>query len=127
MIFYNNKSKIIGQTSNYINYRRKNDINFRLCRYLRGRIWFALKGISKSKTTMKLLGCSIKFFRNYYESKFTQGMSWARVMNGEIHCDHIRPCASFNLSKPSEQRKCFHYTNLQPLWAHDNLVKHDKY
>jgi hypothetical protein len=54
-------------------------------------------------------------------------MSWEKVMNGEIHCDHRRPCASFDLSKPSEQRKCFHYTNLQPLWAKDNLEKGKKY
>jgi hypothetical protein len=50
-------------------------------------------------------------------------MSWKKVMEGKIHCDHIRPCASFDLSKASEQRKCFHYANLQPLWAKENLEK----
>jgi hypothetical protein len=42
---------------------------------------------------------------------------------GKWHIDHIRPCASFDLSKASEQKECFHYTNLQPLWAEDNLSK----
>lgn len=42
------------------------------------------------------------------------------------HIDHIVPCASFDLSKPEEQKKCFHYTNLQALWWRDNIVKGDK-
>jgi hypothetical protein len=42
---------------------------------------------------------------------------------GEIHIDHIRPCSSFDLTKPKEQVKCFHYTNTQPLWAKENLSK----
>lgn len=51
-------------------------------------------------------------------------MTWANY--GEWHIDHILPCASFNLSDYKEQQKCFHYTNLQPLWAVDNYKKHDK-
>jgi len=105
----------------------KNNIEFKLTHLLRMRIIKVLKGINKSKSTMKLLGCNIDFFKNYYESKFTEGMTWEKVMNGEIHCDHIRPCASFDLSKSNEQHKCFHYTNLQPLWAEDNLRKGAKY
>ena len=53
----------------------------------------------------------------------TVDMKWEDVMNGKIHIDHIKPCSSFDLSKPEEQKKCFHFTNLQPLWARDNLVK----
>ena len=111
----------------YENYLYTKDINYRISKCLRSRILIALKRNSKSASTIKLLGCSIEFFKSYYESKFTKGMSWAKVMNGEIHIDHLRPCASFDLSKPSEQRKCFHYTNLQPLWAEENLKKSDKY
>lgn len=48
-------------------------------------------------------------------------MSWDNY--GERHVDHIKPCAKFDLSKPDEQRACFHYTNLQPLWAKDNIAK----
>ncbi len=121
-------SKVYLQThkrerNEYQRNRRKNDINFKIEGNLRKRIWNALNGISKSTSTRKLLGCNIDFFKNYYESKFTKGMTWTKVMNGEIHCDHIRPCASFDLSKPSEQKKCFNYKNLQPLWAEENLRK----
>ncbi|NBT08982.1 MAG: hypothetical protein EBS98_09300, partial [Chitinophagia bacterium] len=39
------------------------------------------------------------------------------------HLDHIQPCASFDLTDPSQQKKCFHYSNIQPLWAKDNWSK----
>jgi len=54
-------------------------------------------------------------------------MTWTKFMQGEIHIDHIKPCCRFDLSKPEEQVKCFHYTNLQPLWAEDNLKKSGAY
>jgi hypothetical protein len=106
--------------------RLHQDINYKIAHYFRTRIGKALRGNTKSINTTKLLGCSLEFFKKYYESKFTKGMTWAKVMNGEIHCDHISPCASFDLTKASEQKKCFHYTNLQPLWALDNLQKGSK-
>jgi hypothetical protein len=52
-------------------------------------------------------------------------MSWNN--HGQWHIDHVRPCSSFNLLNPEEQQQCFHYTNLQPLWAADNLSKSDTY
>ena len=58
----------------------------------------------------------------YLEAQFTEGMSW----NSNIHIDHIVPCASFDLSDPEQQRRCFHYTNLQVLWWRENLEKSDK-
>ncbi len=50
-------------------------------------------------------------------------MTVAALMDGRIHVDHIRPCASFDLTRASQQRACFHFTNLQPLWAADNRRK----
>jgi hypothetical protein len=45
---------------------------------------------------------------------------------GKWHIDHIIPCASFDLRCPVQQLACFHYNNLQPLWAEDNIRKRDK-
>jgi len=104
--------------------RRKKDPAFKILTILRGRIRQALKGYNKSDLTVKLLGCNIKEFWIHLEKKFTKGMT--RENHGEWHVDHIIPCASFDLSKPEEQAKCFHYTNLQPLWAMDNLKKGDR-
>lgn len=78
----------------------------------------------KFDVTFELLGCSIDDFLQHLESQFTEGMSWGN--QGEWHIDHIKPCSSFDLSKEDEQRKCFHYTNLQPLWAIDNIKKGSK-
>lgn len=72
-----------------------------------------------------MLGCTIQEFKIYLENKFKEGMSWKN--RSDWHIDHIKPCASFDLSKEEEQKKCFHYTNLQPLWARENILKKDKY
>ena len=119
--YYINKEKINNKFNLYSIQRRKTNVSFKILCNLRIRIWKALKGINKSKGTMRVIGCNIDFLKSYLESKFTSGMSWNNY--SKWHIDHIKPCASFDLSKPSEQRKCFHYTNLQPLWAKDNLTK----
>jgi hypothetical protein len=92
---------------------------------MRTRIWFALKRKYKSKSTIKLLGCSIEECWQHLESKFQPGMT--KENHGLWHVDHIRPCASFDLTDPEQQKICFHYTNLEPMWAIDNLKKGAKY
>lgn len=77
--------------------------------------------------TVDFIGCSIDELKCYLESKFQDGMSWDNYGLHGWHVDHIRPCTSFDLSKKEEQEKCFHYTNLQPLWAIDNIKKSNKW
>ena len=101
--------------------RRRNDSDFKMLTILRGRILDVLRGHSKSDTTISMLGCTIEELWIHLEKKFTKGMT--RENHGEWHVDHIKPCASFNLTEPEQQKICFHYTNLQPLWAIDNLKK----
>ena len=74
---------------------------------------------------MGLTSCSISYLMGYLEAKFTDGMTWEN--HGKWHIDHIKPCCKFNLLDKNEQIKCFHYTNLQPLWAKDNLSKGGKF
>ena len=101
------------------------DKNYELGDRLRHRIKRAIKqhkGIRHS-SSLSLLGTDMKTVKEHLESLFTKGMSWDNYGYRGWHVDHIVPCASFDLTDPEQQKKCFHYTNLQPLWAKDNLSK----
>lgn len=103
--------------------RSENDVAFRITGTLRSRVRAAIinQGGKKSIKTMQLVGCSVPQLRKHLESQFTDGMTWDN--HGEWHIDHIKPCAAFDLSNEDEQLQCFHYSNVQPLWADDNLKK----
>lgn len=107
----------------YINSRRQSDPGFRLRMNLRHRIWTALTGGRKAGATADLVGCTMEELRCHLERQFLPGMTWENYGKHGWHIDHIRPCASFDLTDPEQQRQCFHYTNLQPLWALDNIRK----
>jgi len=94
-----------------------------LVNLMRSRVYSALKAknVSKNKRTMEYVGCDVDTLRAHLERQFVDGMTWEN--QGEWHIDHVRPCASFNLDNEDERHKCFHYTNLQPLWGPDNLSK----
>jgi hypothetical protein len=104
----------------YFRNKRK-DINYRILLNLRKRLGSTVK--CKVNKTVDLLGCTINQLRTHLEGLFTNGMSWSNYGKHGWHIDHIRPCASFDLTDPFQQKQCFHYTNLQPLWAFDNLSK----
>ena len=110
----------------YIRKKRKEDINFKIAGIYRCRIYQALRNNQKTGKTFELLGCSIKELKIYLSNRFQKGMSWNNYGYNGWHIDHIKPCSSFDLSISDEQKKCFHYTNLQPLWAMDNFMKGKK-
>jgi hypothetical protein len=91
---------------------------------LRSRLYAFVKGKNK-KSSFEYVGCSIDELKEHLSNQFTDGMSWDNY--GEWHIDHITPCASFDLSKESDIFDCFNYSNLQPLWAKDNLAKGAKW
>jgi hypothetical protein len=93
---------------------------------LRMRLALKEQNLTKKNTTSELVGCSIKFLKNYLENKFKPGMTWQNHGRFGWHIDHIKPCSKFNLSDPTQQKKCFHYSNLQPLWAKENIQKSNK-
>ena len=118
-----NKEKRLAYHKEYI----RTNINANIAKKLRVRVWQALKGrATPSSSTLEVLGCSIETLKKQFTSQFREGMTWEKFMSGEIHIDHIIPCSSFNLEDPEEQKRCFHCTNLQPLWAEDNLKKSAK-
>ena len=92
----------------------------------RRRLRSALKNNVKSQPTINLLGCSIEEFKTYIESKFTSQMTWENYGQFGWHIDHILPCSSFDLTDSEQQKICFHYSNLQPLWWRDNISKGNK-
>lgn len=117
----NNKDKINEKRKQ----KRHNNINFKLRTSISNRIRMAIERGSKNTSSINLIGCSIEKLKTHLEKQFTDGMSWDNY--GEWHIDHIKPCCSFDLSKESEQKQCFHYSNMQPLWALDNLKKSGKF
>lgn len=123
--FQNNRLSSYKYRNKWRNNEYHNNINYNILQRLRSRTYQAIKQNSKSRSTQDLLGCSIEHLKNHLESQFSEEMNWDNY--GKWHIDHIRPCASFDLSKRQEQLKCFHYTNLQPLWAKDNQFKSNYY
>jgi len=82
-----------------------------------------VKSVKKLNRTNEYLGCTIQEFKDYMEKLFSEGMSWDN--HGKWHIDHIRPISWFDLTKEEEIFKAFNYTNCQPLWAKDNMRKHN--
>ena len=73
--------------------------------------------------TEGILGCSFADFCIHLERLFHSGMKWDNYGKDGWHIDHIIPCAHFDLTQPAQVLRCFHFTNLQPLWALDNIRK----
>ena len=82
-----------------------------------------MAGAEKHASTVDLLGCSIQEYMRHLESKFKPGMTWENYGRNGWHMDHIKPCCSFDLTTEAGQRACFHYSNIQPLWARENMSK----
>ena len=102
---YNQKPETKLRKNQIQRYRTKFDMHYKMRKNISIRIIHALK--------------------DYLQSKFENGMTWENY--GKWHIDHIRPCASFDLTDIEQQKICFNYKNLQPLWAEDNFKKSDKW
>jgi ferredoxin-like protein FixX len=119
-----NKNRI----NTYKRNRRNENLEIKIKSCLRGRLCRVLKDkkIKKEYHMLELLGCSFIDLKHHLENQFKDGMTWGNYGRGGWHIDHIKPCASFNLKNTEEQKKCFHYSNLQPLWEIENLIKGSK-
>lgn len=118
-----NKEARAAYKLDYDKARRKRDPLFALAHTVRRRITIALsgKGFAKTSRTHEMLGCSFEHLFAHLESKFQPGMTWGNRGAEGWHVDHIIPLAS--AKNEEELIKLCHYTNLQPLWAADNLAK----
>jgi len=99
----------------------RENIQRRLSCTLRSRLSHAIRKNIRAGSAVKDLGCSLSFLQKHLESLFKPGMTWENY--GQWHIDHIVPLCSFDLSSSEEVKKACHYSNLQPLWAKDNLMK----
>ena len=105
--------------------RMADDIQFRMLSNLRARLNRAVRNQYKSGSAVRDLGCSISEFRVYLEGKFLSGMSWDNWGKGlgKWNIDHLVPISSVDLTQRDQLLKVCHFSNLQPLWAIDNLRK----
>lgn len=128
-----NRERLRQNSRNFRSRKKESgDVEYKILCALRSRLGNALARYKRNKTenddTRKLLGCSITFFINWLEKNFENGMTWDNYGYGpdKWHIDHNIPCISFDLTKQEERDRCFHWSNLFPMWGSMNLRKHDK-
>lgn len=122
----NNKIRLNELARAHDKKRKQEDINYKLKKLLRNRLYDALKGNYKVGSAVRDLGCTIEQLKLHLEYKFQSGMTWNNWTINGWHIDHIIPLSSFNLSNKEELLIACNYTNLQPMWAKDNLTKSNK-
>ena len=121
-IYYQNNKKRCGDSNRkYAFNRAREDINFRMRKNLRTRLYRAIKGGQKTGSAIGDLGCSIDELKTHIELKFLPGMTWDNY--GKWHIDHIEPLCSFDLTDAEQLKSACNFSNLRPLWGKDNLLK----
>jgi hypothetical protein len=106
--------------------RYHTDPNYRMKKIMRARFKELVYAGYKKESVMTLLGCSPDHLFKWINFQFDENMNWEN--QGDYwHMDHIKPCASFNFEDINDQKECFHWTNLQPLFKTENIIKSDTY
>ena len=118
-----NKQKI----NQYYHDRYHSDLQYKLSSLLRRRLEKVINGKQKTGSAVHDLGCTLPELIQHIEQQFTEGMSWDNWSHTGWHLDHIKPLSLFDLTDPEQYKQAAHYTNLQPLWAYDNLSKGNRY
>jgi hypothetical protein len=124
------KAKIKNKASTRESIRKRKiiDPGFKVQCNLRRRLRDLMKSTKKGGAhhASSLIGCSTKQLAKHLESQFSKGMSWENYGIEGWHVDHILPCSSFNHNDPRHVAQCWHWTNLRPLWAKENMLKSDE-
>jgi hypothetical protein len=121
-----NKDGLKKHRNSYNKIKESIDVQYKLSNRLRSRLNKAINRNFKAGSAVRDLGCTVEELKPYLESKFQPGMTWDNWTTDGWHIDHIKPLASFDLTDRNQLLEACHYTNLQPLWAKDNLIKSDK-
>lgn len=119
------KSKKYKEKRNFkLREKYKNDIFFKIKAILRSTLYKSIKRDKKCDQSFNLIGCTPREFKLYMEKQFDNTMSWENHGLKTWHIDHIIPIYTFDLTKEEEQKKCFHYTNMRPLSAKENIKRY---
>ena len=111
------------ERNQYSKLKYNSDVHYKLNVSLRARLNIALRREYKSGSAIKDLGCTIPELKSYLENQFQSGMNWNNWARDGWHIDHKTGLANFDLTDREQLLRAVHYTNLQPLWAKDNLSK----
>lgn len=126
--YIKHKPRLMRLQQEYLRKKYYSDPTYRLSRRLRCAVnRIVAYGYQGQERTMTLLGCTWQEARQHLEAQFKDGMSWDNYGPRGWHIDHIRPVSSFDYSDPEQAKAAFHYTNLQPMWAADNIRKGAKW
>ena len=112
--------------ADYVRKRRAGDLNYKILSRLRGRLSDAVRGRTRGGSHVEVLGCPIEDFKDYLSGQFKEGMSWDNYGKDGWHLDHKIPLSFFDLSDPEQVKKACHFSNIQPLWAMENIIKSNK-
>jgi len=120
------RAKTSKTRSKFRKKKKTNDPKYKMTLILRRRLLLAIQRAKNGRAvkhahTLDMLGCPMDEFIKHIEQQFQPGMSWEN--HGQWHIDHVLPCASFDLTDPEQQKTCFNFSNMQPLWAKDNISK----
>jgi len=125
--YYKYRNRILKKNHD----RYHNDIRYNLDMKLRSQFYDAFRRRNMIKNRIighieNLIGCSMEVFCKYFEQKLRPGMTWENFGYYGWHIDHVIPISAFDLTNIEEQKKCWHYTNLQPLWREENQQKSNR-
>ena len=123
VINWRNKNKVL--VNEQLRNKYHTDPNYKLARALCVRLAYKLKKskVFSDEAAIDFLGCTINEARRHIEAQWLPGMSWSNHTRDGWHIDHIQPINTFDMSDPEQRRRCFHYTNLRPLWASENCSR----
>ncbi len=128
-----NKVELNEKKKVYEKHKYHTDILYKLPILLRCRLYQILKNDKKTSSAVKFLGCPVDEFKIYLEKQFYPNpetgelMTWDNHSKYGWHLDHKIPLNWFDLKDPEQAKKACYYTNIQPLWAKENLSKKDRY